>query len=93
MEKIFSGVLCTAVLGEVLVGLLPGGSLKRFARVGVGLLVSLMLLKSLVGCGGELPVATTRLEEENFPSSGQLIEDVYRGQLTHRNSQNEEVQK
>lgn len=94
MDKIFSGVLCTALVAEVLVSLLPGGNLKKFARVAVGLLVSLMLLRSLVGCGDRLPLLPQPpAEEQSSVTAGRLIEDVYRQQLAHTNSQKGEEQK
>ncbi len=76
-EALYSVAVCV-VITEVLLCLLPDGSLKRFCRFAIGMLLSIMLLGVVATCSLDFDISFSEQVELNTEKNYKdVVEDVY----------------
>ena len=66
-------IIYAAMLAEVVILIMPSGSMKKYVKLSAGILITLMLLSPIASCSNE-----------NI-SAGKIITDVYNDLLQNTN--------
>ena len=74
-------IIYAAMLAEVVILIMPSGSMKKYVKLSAGILITLMLLSPIASCSNS---DYSFGENENI-SAGKIITDVYNDLLQNTN--------
>lgn len=85
-------IIYAAMLAEVVILIMPSGSMKKYVKLSAGILITLMLLSPIASCSnsdynfGDIGPNMQEEERENENiSAGKIITDVYNDLLQNTN--------